>query len=113
MAGKLWSVRLLLCLCSIGLIFNITVQSLSGVTAAAPQSDSSFRLRVDVDLATIEVAVLDKKGNPVSNLNKEDFQLYEDGKEQEILSIDEVNSRASLWEQALLMRTRRIAARSC
>ncbi len=68
---------------------------MSGVTAAAAQSDSSFRLRVDVDLATIEVAVLDKKGNPVSNLKKEDFQLYEDGKEQEILSIDEVNSRTS------------------
>jgi len=82
-------------LCSGGLAFNSTVQSLSGATAAATQSDSSFRLRVDVDLATIEVTVLDKKGNPVSNLKKEDFQLYEDGKEQEILSIDEVNSRAS------------------
>jgi VWFA-related protein len=68
---------------------------LSGVTAAAAQSESSYRLRVDVDLATIGVSVLDKKGNPVSKLKKEDFQLYEDGKRQEILSIDEVNSRAS------------------
>ena len=93
MAGKSWSVLLLLCLCFVGLAFNSTVQSLSGVTAAAAQSDSSYRLRVDVDLATIEVTVLDKKGNPVSNLKKEDFQLYEDGKKQEILSIDEVNAR--------------------
>jgi VWFA-related protein len=95
MAGKSWSVPILLCLCAIGLAFNSTVPSLPGATAAAAQSDSSFRLKVDVDLSTIEVAVLDKKGNPVSNLKKEDFQLYEDGKEQEILSIDEVNSRAS------------------
>jgi VWFA-related protein len=65
------------------------------VMAAAAQSDSSYRIRVDVDLATIEVTVLDKKGNPVSNLRKEDFQLYEDGKKQEILSIDEVSAETS------------------
>jgi VWFA-related protein len=82
-------------LCFVGIAFNPTVQSLSGVMAAAAQSDSSYRIRVDVDLATIEVTVLDKKGNSVSNLGKEDFQLYEDGKEQEILSIDEVSAGTS------------------
>ncbi len=95
MAGKSWSVPLLLCLCAIWIAFNSTMPSLSGATAAAAQSDSTYRLRVDVELATIEVAVLDKKGNPVSNLKKEDFQLHEDGKKQEILSIDEVNSKDS------------------
>ena len=96
MAGKSWSVRFLLCLCSVGLAFDSTVKSLSGVAAAA-QSDSSYKLRVDVELATIEVTVLDKKGNPVRNLKKEDFQLYEDGKEQEILSIDEVKRIQGLF----------------
>jgi VWFA-related protein len=95
MAARFWSVPLLLCLCLVGLTLNATLQALSGVAAAAAQSDSSFRLRVDVDLATIEVAVLDKEGIPVSNLKKEDFRLYEDGKIQEILSIDEVNARTS------------------
>ena len=47
---------------------------------------------MDVDLTTVEVTALDKKGNPVRNLKKEDFQLYEEGKRQEILSIDEVNA---------------------
>jgi VWFA-related protein len=90
MFDKSRSLRFLLCLFSAALGFNI-------FSAAAPvvQSDSSFRLRVDVDLATIEVSVSDKEGKPVPNLAKEDFELYEDGKKQEILSIDEVNSRIS------------------
>ena len=78
---------LLSCL-SVGFAFN---SSLSGVVA---QSGDSFKIRADVDLVTVEVTVLDKKGNPVRNLKKEDFQLYEDGKKQEILSIDEVNAAA-------------------
>jgi VWFA-related protein len=63
--------------------------SLSGVEA---QSGDSFKIRAEVNLVTVEVTVLDKKGNPVRNLKKEDFQLYEDGKKQEILSIDEVSA---------------------
>jgi hypothetical protein len=59
---------------------------------AAAQSGDSFKIRADVDLVTVEVTALDKKGNPVRNLKKEDFQLYEDGQKQEILSIDEVNA---------------------
>lgn len=94
MAGKTWSV-FLVCLCSVGLAFNPAARDLYGAPAAAAQSDSPFRLRVDVDLATIAVSVLDKDGNPVPNLKKEDFQLFEDGKKQEILSIDEVSSKTS------------------
>jgi VWFA-related protein len=71
---------------SVGLTIN---SSLSGVVA---QSGGSFKIRVDVDLVTVEVAALDKKGDPVRNLKKEDFQLHEDGKKQEILSIDEINA---------------------
>jgi len=47
-------------------------------------------MRVEAELTTAEVTVLDKKGKPVRNLKKEDFRLYEDGKQQEILSFDEV-----------------------
>jgi VWFA-related protein len=57
---------------------------------AAGQSGRSYKLRVDVDLVTVEVVALDRSGKPVRNLKKEDFRLYEDGKQQEILSFDEV-----------------------
>jgi VWFA-related protein len=52
----------------------------------------SFNMRVNVELVTLEVAALDKDGNPVRNLKKENFYLYEDGREQEIQSFDEVDT---------------------
>ena len=57
---------------------------------AAPQGT----LRVDVDLVTIEVIAQDKKGTPMLNLKKEDFRIYEDGKQQEIMSFDAVADKA-------------------
>jgi hypothetical protein len=47
-----------------------------------------------VDLVTAEVSVLDKDGNPVRNLKRDYFELYEDGKRQDILSLDEVQADA-------------------
>lgn len=64
-------------------------------TGGSAQSGSAFRLRVDVDLVTIEVSVLDKNGKAAGNLKMEDFRLYEDGKKQEILSFDEVRGTAA------------------
>jgi VWFA-related protein len=61
----------------------------------ASQTGSSFKLRVDVDLVTIEVSAFDKNGQAALNLKKEDFRLYEDGKKQEILSFDTVSSAAA------------------
>ncbi len=58
---------------------------------AAPQGGT---LRVDVDLVTIEVIAQDKKGTPMLNLKKEDFRIYEDGKQQEIMSFDAVADKA-------------------
>ena len=58
---------------------------------AAPQGGT---LRVDVDLVTIEVIAQDKKGTPMLNLRKEDFRIYEDGKQQEIMSFDAVADKA-------------------
>ncbi len=58
------------------------------------QEMGAFKLRVEVNLVTAEVSVLDKEGNPVHNLKREDFELYEDGKRQDILSLDEVQAEA-------------------
>jgi VWFA-related protein len=58
---------------------------------ARPQGGT---LRVDVDLVTIEVIAQDKKGVPLLDLKKENFKVYEDGKQQEILSFDAVADKA-------------------
>ncbi len=36
-------------------------------------------IRIDTDLITFEVSVTDKQGNPVKNLQPDDFSVYEDG----------------------------------
>ncbi|MBP1622057.1 MAG: hypothetical protein H6Q07_77, partial [Acidobacteria bacterium] len=78
------------CLCLPGLVGLLCFQNLPGEAPAAAQTDGSFKIRVEVELVTAEVIVLDKKGKPVHNLKQEDFRLYEDGKLQEIASFDEV-----------------------
>jgi len=42
-------------------------------------------VRVDTTLVTVPVSVKDRNGKLISNLKREDFRLYEDGIEQEIV----------------------------
>ena len=56
----------------------------------------SETLRVHVDLITVEVAAKDKQGRPVPGLQKGDFKLLVDGKEQQILTADEVKLDGTL-----------------
>jgi VWFA-related protein len=77
----------------LGIAFLVFFPSPRSVQSFA-QSSSSFRMRLDVELVTTEVAVLDKNGKPVQNLKKENFKLYEDGKQQEISSFDEITEDA-------------------
>jgi VWFA-related protein len=92
MAGKFWY-RLILFF-SIGLAFHSSRQLLPCLPSTAAQSESIFKFRVDVELTSLEVIALDKNGNPVPNLKKDDFQLYEDGRKQDILSVDEVKAES-------------------
>src|SRR5713101_919218 len=45
-------------------------------------------LKIDTDLAPLDVTVIDAKGRLVRNLKKEDFKLYEDGIERPIASFN-------------------------
>ncbi len=51
-----------------------------------PQRDTTFR--VETNIVTVNVTVLDKDGKPIENLKKEDFQLFEDGKLQKLQAVD-------------------------
>jgi Ca-activated chloride channel family protein len=50
--------------------------------AALPVLAGQPRFRAGVDLATFGVTVTDKRGNIVSDLVKDDFEVFEDGKRQ-------------------------------
>lgn len=41
-------------------------------------------VRIDANLVTIPAQVMDRNGRFISDLNKEDFQIFEDGVEQEV-----------------------------
>ena len=60
---------------------------LGWVLPAAPQEPETT-LKVDVKLVNVFVTVTDGHGAPVGSLQKENFQLKEDGKEQKIAIFD-------------------------
>src|SRR5438552_12083477 len=65
--------------------------------AGLPQK---FTLRTETELVLVNVSVRDSNGNFVRDLRKEDFTLLEDGKPQEIVSIDTENSDNVVTAQA-------------
>jgi VWFA-related protein len=55
---------------------------LLAVSPSAAQQDEI--VRVETELVNLNVVVVDRQGRPVSGLRKEDFEVYEDNKPQEI-----------------------------
>src|SRR5215510_8964981 len=79
-----WTLGVTILLGAIGLLLPLE-------SRAVPQGST---LRVDVDLVTVEVIAQDKKGSPMLGLKKENFKVYEDGKQQEIMSFDAVADKS-------------------
>src|SRR6202790_4430489 len=67
--------------CTARLIVCILVACVSGQLLA---QEPETTLKVDVKLVNVFVTVTDARGAPVTNLQKENFLLKEDGKEQKI-----------------------------
>ncbi|MFI5111328.1 MAG: VWA domain-containing protein [Terriglobales bacterium] len=55
---------------------------------AQQQSGVLYRFRVETDVVLVNVVVRDKNGAIVQGLKKEDFTLFEDGKQQRVASFD-------------------------
>jgi len=53
-----------------------------------PTQESQARIQVSTELVLVNLVAHDKKGNLVRDLKKEDFTLFEDGKKQEISTLD-------------------------
>jgi VWFA-related protein len=54
----------------------------------APPPGSQARIEVATELVLVNLVARDKKGNFVRDLKKEDFTLFEDGKKQDISTLD-------------------------
>jgi VWFA-related protein len=57
---------------------------LSGFSAEQKAKDDQI-IRVNVDMVSLPVVVTDKMGRRITDLKKEDFQVYENGTKQEIV----------------------------
>lgn len=65
-------------------IFLLFLFVLVSIHAARAQDDDV--IKVDSSIVRLNVGVVDNKGQPITNLSKADFTLYEDGVKQEITS---------------------------
>jgi VWFA-related protein len=90
-----WFVRPLWCALWVLGILVCTSWAPRASSQGEPAQTNRVSLRVDVELVTVEVIVLDKKRHPIPNLKKEDFQLFEDGKRQEIVTFAEISDEQS------------------
>ena len=61
--------------------------------AAAPAAQEPKRVEesAEVTLVEVPVRVLDRHGNPLRDLTEKDFELYDDGKRQEIVAFDRID----------------------
>src|SRR5881396_822269 len=76
--------------CLIALTFRILMFS------SVPNGEQKTgNLKVAVDLVLLDVSVQDKNGQPVRNLEKKDFKIYEDKLEQRIASFSTEESPVS------------------
>lgn len=82
--------------------FALTLAALSGGLLAAqqqpapqtpaPQADQPpVTFRVEVNYVEVDAVVTDAQGTPISNLTKNDFEIYEDGKKQEVSTFSLIN----------------------
>jgi Ca-activated chloride channel family protein len=56
------------------------------------QSQEVPTIRVETRLVNVALNVVDAKGSPVGGLNKDDFEVFEDGKPQKIAIFEKESS---------------------
>src|SRR5579863_5021125 len=65
-------------------VILVSALAVSAGAALLLAQDDAATLKVEVNLVNILFSVRDKKGGLVGNLNKDDFKVFEDGKEQAV-----------------------------
>jgi len=54
--------------------------------ASEPEQAEPLQIKLSVNEVRLDVAVLDRKGNPITDLTARDFEVFQDGKRQKVLS---------------------------
>lgn len=67
-----------------GVAFGLFLAPVLPLLAQEPAPEESFTEAIEVSVVNLDVFVTDKKGQPITGLKREDFEVYEDGKPVEI-----------------------------
>jgi VWFA-related protein len=67
---------------------RVSLRAQSQTNHQPPQNQSPFQLNVASNLVVVRVVVRDSQGKPVEGLQKEDFKLFDRGKEQSIAQFE-------------------------
>src|SRR6187402_2262701 len=57
-------------------------------SSSAPAPKAPYSLRANARIVVLDVVVVDRKGQPVTNLQKDDFQVYEEKQPQVVTSFE-------------------------
>ncbi|MEP7036732.1 MAG: hypothetical protein ABI891_00165 [Acidobacteriota bacterium] len=66
------------------LILFFSVSVFSQTPTATPPEDNGYVIKISTTLIQLDVIVTDKKGNQITDLKPEDFEIYENGKKRDI-----------------------------
>lgn len=69
------------------ILFSLFLLLLNFAAVSAQQTDEDV-IKVDSSIVRLNVGVADRQGRPVTNLNKENFTLFEDGVKQQISNFE-------------------------
>jgi VWFA-related protein len=69
---------------ALGFAFGLLLVAAVPLLAQDPAPEESFADAIEVSIVNLDVFVTDRKGQPVTGLKPEDFEIYEDGKLVEI-----------------------------
>jgi VWFA-related protein len=74
---------------SVSFLFSFTVSAQK--TQPTPNTDDDV-VKITTDLVQVDAVVTDKDGNPAKNLTAADFEIFQDGKLQQITSLNYINT---------------------
>lgn len=76
------------------ILFASTLAFAQTPTATPPNDDGDV-VKISTNLIQLDVVVTDKKGNQVTDLKPEDFEIYENGKKQDITNFSYIFNKSA------------------
>src|SRR5690348_10113358 len=72
-------------------VLGFAVLAICAIGAAPKPAASPVHETAEAVLVEVPVRVLDRAGHPIRGLQTRDFELFDDGKKQEILALDTID----------------------